>query len=308
MHGHTTSAANDRSTRARKHWMTPAITLTLALGITAGSQTAHGLGEPCGTIIQSDFNDGQLGDLQFSDQTFGGVGAYEAAEGIARLFTTAAVTAFDEGLVLLVTDSQKDPYLYADGTIELAFRSASSRPLVQIGARLDDINVATLGYAFSAASAPFNFMRLERGNGDGTGTTLATVPFTVDPNVDYRMRATFVGDLIELTLWLADEPEPAPQISVIDPSPILDGGLTGVNVSRTQGTGLVDISVSDLTFTLPTECKEPVLADLNGDGVVDGADLGILLSNWGGKGVGDLNDDGIVDGADLGILLSAWSI
>jgi len=46
--------------------------------------------------------------------------------------------------------------------------------------------------------------------------------------------------------------------------------------------------------------------DLNGDGIVDGADLGILLSNWGGKGVGDLNDDGIVDGADLGVLLNNW--
>jgi len=47
-------------------------------------------------------------------------------------------------------------------------------------------------------------------------------------------------------------------------------------------------------------------ADLNGDGVVDGADLGILLSNWGDGGAADLNGDGVVDGADLGILLSNW--
>ncbi len=46
--------------------------------------------------------------------------------------------------------------------------------------------------------------------------------------------------------------------------------------------------------------------DLNGDGIVDGADLGILLNNWGGDGPGDLNGDGIVDGADLGILLNNW--
>lgn len=52
-----------------------------------------------------------------------------------------------------------------------------------------------------------------------------------------------------------------------------------------------------------------ILGDLNGDGVVDGADLGILLGAW-GDGPGspaDLNQDGVVDGADLGILLSAWS-
>jgi len=48
--------------------------------------------------------------------------------------------------------------------------------------------------------------------------------------------------------------------------------------------------------------------DLNGDGVVDGADLGLLLKLWGTDDAGaDLNGDGIVDGADLGILLSNWS-
>jgi len=52
----------------------------------------------------------------------------------------------------------------------------------------------------------------------------------------------------------------------------------------------------------PASCP----ADLNGDGVVDGADLGALLSAWGGDGPADLNGDGVVDGADLGALLSAW--
>jgi hypothetical protein len=50
-------------------------------------------------------------------------------------------------------------------------------------------------------------------------------------------------------------------------------------------------------------------ADLNLDGVVDGADLGVLLLAWGPCGVcgPDLNLDGTVDGADLGILLLAWT-
>jgi len=47
-------------------------------------------------------------------------------------------------------------------------------------------------------------------------------------------------------------------------------------------------------------------ADLDGDFKVDGADLGILLNNWGNSGCGDLDFDGIVDGADLGILLNNW--
>jgi len=47
-------------------------------------------------------------------------------------------------------------------------------------------------------------------------------------------------------------------------------------------------------------------ADFNADDVVDGADLGELLGQWGGAGIADLNGDGVVDGADLGVLLGAW--
>lgn len=48
-------------------------------------------------------------------------------------------------------------------------------------------------------------------------------------------------------------------------------------------------------------------ADLDGDGVVDGSDLGLLLSNWGLSGLGDFDGNGSVDGADLGVLLKSWS-
>ena len=48
------------------------------------------------------------------------------------------------------------------------------------------------------------------------------------------------------------------------------------------------------------------LGDLNGDNVVNGADLGQLLGNWAGSGLGDLNNDGIVNGADLGLMLGEW--
>jgi formylglycine-generating enzyme required for sulfatase activity len=47
--------------------------------------------------------------------------------------------------------------------------------------------------------------------------------------------------------------------------------------------------------------------DITGNGVVDGADLGALLTTWGvPQGQGDLNGDGMVDGADLGLLLTKW--
>jgi hypothetical protein len=47
-------------------------------------------------------------------------------------------------------------------------------------------------------------------------------------------------------------------------------------------------------------------ADLDGDQVVGGADLSILLGNWDGTGDGDLNGDGFVGGGDLAGMLAAW--
>ena len=50
---------------------------------------------------------------------------------------------------------------------------------------------------------------------------------------------------------------------------------------------------------------QPCPADSTGDRVVDGNDLGRLLSSW-GTPQNDLNGDGTTDGIDLGVLLSAW--
>ncbi|MEE2908641.1 MAG: dockerin type I repeat-containing protein [Planctomycetota bacterium] len=67
---------------------------------------------------------------------------------------------------------------------------------------------------------------------------------------------------------------------------------------------------------IPTE-PQICFGDLNGDGVVDGVDIGLLLIAWGEcpaigdceadwDCVGDLNFDGQVDAADLGLILACW--
>jgi probable HAF family extracellular repeat protein len=48
-------------------------------------------------------------------------------------------------------------------------------------------------------------------------------------------------------------------------------------------------------------------ADLDCDGAVSAADLGILLGDWGGSGVADIDGSGIVDAGDLAVLLGAWT-
>jgi hypothetical protein len=62
----------------------------------------------------------------------------------------------------------------------------------------------------------------------------------------------------------------------------------------------------NITITPTGTCPGACTGDINGDGVVDATDLGILLGGWGFPGPSDLNGDGTTDGIDLGILLGAW--
>lgn len=53
----------------------------------------------------------------------------------------------------------------------------------------------------------------------------------------------------------------------------------------------------------------PIPGDTNGDGVVDGVDIAIVLGAWGTCSgcAADLNGDGIVDGVDIALVLGNWS-
>lgn len=95
----------------------------------------------------------------------------------------------------------------------------------------------------------------------------------------------------------------------------LVGGIMVGGVPTSYFNGLVDdVQVYDRALTCaeinamfqsPGSEAGPITPDLNGDGDVNGADLGLLLSSW-GTPAADLNGDGTTDGADLGVLLSAW--
>ena len=62
----------------------------------------------------------------------------------------------------------------------------------------------------------------------------------------------------------------------------------------------------DLTSQGPIELPA-CPGDLNGDGVVGGADLGLMLAVWGtADPAADLSGDGLIGGADIGLLAAAW--
>ncbi|MBX3355208.1 MAG: VCBS repeat-containing protein [Phycisphaeraceae bacterium] len=70
-----------------------------------------------------------------------------------------------------------------------------------------------------------------------------------------------------------------------------------------NGDGMIDFE----DYLLLTAILTGSMGDFNLDGVVNGADLALLLEAWGENGTGfDLNLDGVVNGADLAILLGNW--
>ncbi len=89
-----------------------------------------------------------------------------------------------------------------------------------------------------------------------------------------------------------------------------------------NGDGIVDYGqIRDGTFVdanengVPDCCDkdvscDPCSADVNEDGVVNGADISAVLGFWGLTGkplpAADINRDGIVNGADLAQLLGSW--
>jgi hypothetical protein len=84
---------------------------------------------------------------------------------------------------------------------------------------------------------------------------------------------------------------------IVDYGQILDGALIDEN-----NNGIPDCC--EFGFS----CL-PCPADLNNDGIVNGADISVLLGFWGLNGNpvdADITGDGLVDGADLAMLLSSW--
>jgi hypothetical protein len=82
--------------------------------------------------------------------------------------------------------------------------------------------------------------------------------------------------------------------------------VPGTPMSLVTAGALTVLGYSDRVAIIDHVRPTPCPADFNGDGLVDGGDLGFILSTWDSNAGGDLTGDGVTDGSDLGVLLSAW--
>ena len=134
------------------------------------------------------------------------------------------------------------------------------------------------------------------------------------PAYDHALIQVSVGGGAFQTIWenTAEITDSSWSLQTYDLSDLADG-QSDVRIRWVMGTtdgswqysgwNLDDVRI----IAIAPPAQDP--ADLNGDGLINGADLAIMLGTWGAcEGcVADLNFDGLVNGADLAILLGAWS-
>ncbi|MBM4111733.1 MAG: hypothetical protein FJ254_10370, partial [Phycisphaerae bacterium] len=73
---------------------------------------------------------------------------------------------------------------------------------------------------------------------------------------------------------------------------------------------MVQVAVAAVVLCLSASVRAQCPGDITGNGLVNGADLGLVLAAWASDGTdepgSDVNQDGIVNGADLAYVLGAW--
>lgn len=145
------------------------------------------------------------------------------------------------------------------------------------------------------------------------GTALAQ-PFTNSSPAVMVLTGTFSikGNTISLTSQgSVNETLPVPAGPPLVSAPfdlptiIPAGQVAHLLISGTFADGTI-ATVGSSTLVM-NGVPSAIVGDINQDGAVTGADLGLLLSGWSQPGPSDLNNDGTTNGADIGLLLTNWT-
>jgi hypothetical protein len=81
-----------------------------------------------------------------------------------------------------------------------------------------------------------------------------------------------------------------------------------ISLDEGAGGSLVESAIDDITVTA-IGCQSPCPSDIDGNGIVDAGDIGVLLlafGNCSGACPSDIDGNGIVDAGDIGVMLLAF--
>ncbi|MEC9157456.1 MAG: hypothetical protein VYB77_04950 [Planctomycetota bacterium] len=121
---------------------------------------------------------------------------------------------------------------------------------------------------------------------------------------DFQITASSTFDDAIPTEGFSFDAVPLPLPTILPPGGTANILLSGV---PSAGTAVASFAISILANGVVDQSC-PGDPDLNGDDLVNGADLANLLFAWGGTdATADLNCDGVVNGSDLTELLFAWT-
>ncbi len=161
------------------------------------------------------------------------------------------------------------------------------------------------GVAFDTVLAAIWTIEFDAGTGSQVQELPVVLPFvgTVTGPADART-LTFGGTASNA----GSEPLDVPIGPIPVPLPTLPPGGTANLLFSGAVTG-IDYSASLEVSIVAMEVDAAVFGDLDGDGLVGSADLGLMIAAWGPCPgcLADLNGDGMVDAMDLGELFAAWS-
>ncbi len=220
---------------------------------------------------------------------------------------------------LVVGGASQIRVLLADGNgnfIAAGTRSVAGRCWQLNLADLDgdgDVDVTTVN-SFANAGQVF---RNDGSGGLANGVTYSTDPFPLasdlgdldgDGDVDW-ITSSYSGD------WFlfVNDGEGNFEFHESFPSPIAASCSLPVDMDKDGDLDLIFVDELDDSMIVMSNGgnNTPVIpGDLNGDGLVNGADLGLMLVAWGPCGrdcIADLDGNGVVNGADLGLLLVDWT-
>ncbi|MFG0258319.1 MAG: hypothetical protein ACF8GE_10495 [Phycisphaerales bacterium JB043] len=168
-------------------------------------------------------------------------------------------------------------------------------------------NIGLTGFLGGAGGLAWDGGTMYTVNASGSGATLYTVNLgtgataTVGPVLDSSGASVALTGLefgADGRLYaLGNELGDGNRLYVIDPA---SGAAT--RLGPLPGLASLCAFCGSTAITQTNNCA----GDFNGDGIVNGADLGLFLGNWGNPGITDYNNDGTTNGADLGLFLGLW--